>query len=410
MRVPAAVIVVTVAWLATGCGSDAGVKPVATTSCSRILYEGEGKPDVIVVSDLPLRGDMGQHAIRPQVDAIEFVLRERGFRAGEHRVGYQSCNDGIRSGGYDTVLCRRNAHAYVAAKDVLGVIGPWNSDCALEQIPIISRKGAGPLAMISPANTYAVLTRRAALYPDGVRSYVRVVAHEQAEGIAAAHWAKRLGARRIVVLRQTKPDVSSYARGLVDPFTKAAGGLGLDVRQFLWPDQRSYKRLAATVAAAHPDAVFLAGLPEGNGKALIQDLRAALGSKTPMIAPEDFAAPPIARALGRAGEGMYATQPGIPADRLPPSGRRFVRTFGRTAPEAAQATEVLLDAIARSDGTRMSVVRELFASKVRNGILGTFSFDRFGDIVPAPVAIYRIHNRRVVTAGVERAPLEALDR
>jgi ABC-type branched-subunit amino acid transport system substrate-binding protein len=72
------------------------------------------------------------------------------------------------------------------------------------------------------------------------------------------------------------------------------------------------------------------------------------------------------------------------------------------APEAAQAAEVLLDAIARSDGTRASVVREVYATKVRNGILGSFSFDRFGDVVPAPVTIYRIREGRLVTDRVVR--------
>jgi branched-chain amino acid transport system substrate-binding protein len=409
-----------VAWLATGCGSDAGVEPVATTSCTRMLYEGDGKPDVVIVSDFPLRGT--HQSSKQMVDAIEFVLRQRGFRAGEHRVGYQSCNDTVGDEPYDTLLCRRNAHAYMAAKDVLGIIGPWNSGCAIEQIPIVSMKEPEPLAMISPSNTFAGLTRRipgersgAALYPDGVRSYVRVVTHDQAQGIAVAHFAKRLGVRRMVVLSQTLED--SYVRGLTVPFVRAAGRLGLNVRRLRWPDHQSYRRLAATVAAARPDAVFLAGLPQGNGKTLIQDLRAALGPKIPLIAPDSFAAPDIARALGRAGEGMYVTYPGMPLEKLPPGGQRFVRAFGRSeselnllyAPEAAQATEVLLDAIGRSDGTRMSVVRELFATKVRGGVLGTFSFDRFGDIVPSPVAIYRFRNGQVLTAGVVRVPLDAID-
>ena len=209
VKVPAAVLVIMVAWLATGCGSDASVEPVATTSCTRMLYEGDGKPDVVIVSDFPLRGT--HQSSRPMVDAIEFVLRQRGFRAGEHRVGFQSCNDTVGDEPYDTLLCRRNAHAYMAAKDVLGVIGPWNSGCAFEQIPIVSRKDPEPLAMISPSNTYAGLTRGipgersgAAFYPDGVRSYVRVVTHDLAQGIAVAHLARRLGVRRMVVLHQSR--------------------------------------------------------------------------------------------------------------------------------------------------------------------------------------------------------------
>jgi ABC-type branched-subunit amino acid transport system substrate-binding protein len=58
--------------------------------------------------------------------------------------------------------------------------------------------------------------------------------------------------------------------------------------------------------------------------------------------------------------------------------------------EAGQATEILLQAIARSDGSRASVLKELRASKVRNGLLGTFGFDANGDITTAPIPIVRI--------------------
>jgi ABC-type branched-subunit amino acid transport system substrate-binding protein len=102
---------------------------------------------------------------------------------------------------------------------------------------------------------------------------------------------------------------------------------------------------------------------------------------------------------------------------MPPGGKRFARDFGRApvvepgqlgAYEAAQAAEVLLDAIARSDATRDSVVEELFATKVEDGILGSFSFDRYGDIVPAPVGIYRIEDGELVAHDVVRAPLDAI--
>jgi ABC-type branched-subunit amino acid transport system substrate-binding protein len=46
---------------------------------------------------------------------------------------------------------------------------------------------------------------------------------------------------------------------------------------------------------------------------------------------------------------------------------------------AAEAAEVMLDAIARSDGTRASVTRELMTTRVQNGFLGSFRFDRNGD-------------------------------
>jgi branched-chain amino acid transport system substrate-binding protein len=421
VKVAAAALLLLGTALLAACGGTAhDARPVAASSCTRLLYEGEGHPNLVVVSDFPLRG-IGAVTTRSMVEAVEFVLRRHGFRAGKHRIGFQSCNDTVGDEPYDAPLCRRNARAYVAAEDVVAIIGPWNSGCAFEQIPIVSRRAAGPLAMISPTNTFIGLTRTvageksgAALYRDGVRSYFRLVTHDYAQGIAAALLAARLNARRVVAIHQKLSD--SYVRGLTESFVKAAPGLGLQTIQFEWALRSSYEGLAREVAAARPDVVYIAGLTQENAKTLVEDLRAQLGGRIPFIAPDSFAGTDIARGLGKAGEGMYVTVPGIPPPELSAVGKKFLRAFGHSeieanqigVPEAAQATEVLLAAIARSDGSRASVVEELFATKVDNGILGSFAFDSFGDIVPAPVGIYRLRNGDVVADDVIRAPLDAV--
>jgi ABC-type branched-subunit amino acid transport system substrate-binding protein len=80
-------------------------------------------------------------------------------------------------------------------------------------------------------------------------------------------------------------------------------------------------------------------------------------------------------------------------------GRRFAQTFGATlagealepsAIYAAQAMEVVLDAIRRSDGTRASVLQALFETRIPNGLIGTVSFDHNGDIETSPVTILRV--------------------
>lgn len=413
VKTTAAVLVVLLAALAAACaGGDDGAEPVASRQCAPLLYEGEGEPDVIVVSDLPRRG-IGAETTELMVDAIEFVLRKREFGAGELRVGYQSCNDTVGDEPFDPSLCRRNAEAYVDNEDVVGIVGPWNSACALEQIPIVSTRAAGPLAMISPSTTYEGLTRPPAsesLYPDGVRSYTRVVALSGAQGAASAQLAKNLGARRAVVLHEDLRD--DYVRTLAEEFDATARTLGLETSRIPWPVRKSYSSLAASVAAAQPDVVYLAGLTQSNAKKLVEDLRAALPRSVELLAPDGFAYSYVAQQLGDAGEGMLVTTTSVPSDLLPPAGEQFVREFGHDvgepgflgAPEAAQATEVLLDAIARSDGTRASVVEELFASKVEDGILGSFAFDRFGDIDPAPIGVYRFEGGEVVAHDVVRSP------
>ena len=414
LRCVAAVVAVCVACLAGACaGGDDGAEAVAISSCGGLVYEGEGEPDVIVVADNPRRHRFHSPATEEVVDAIEHVLRQRDFRAGEFRVGFQSCDDTV-GGNLDAGQCKRNAQAYVETSDVIGVIGPYNSGCAELQIPIVSRTAAGPLAMISPSNTDEGLTRgphALALYPDGVRSYARVVTHDQAQGVAAAHLARRSGAARAAVVAGRGLD-DRYVAQLTRSFGATARALGIESKTYDWLFQESYAELAASIAAGRPDVVYLVGLPEQNAKTLIEDLRAELG-QVPIITPDSFAAEDIALELGPIGDGLLTTVPGIPHSALPPAGKRFLREFGPTtfapgaqgAPEAAQATEVLLDAIARSDGMRASVVEEVFATKVENGILGSFTFDELGDIDPAPVGVYRYQDGRIVVDSVVRTPL-----
>jgi ABC-type branched-subunit amino acid transport system substrate-binding protein len=100
---------------------------------------------------------------------------------------------------------------------------------------------------------------------------------------------------------------------------------------------------------------------------------------------------------GSASRGWYvATSEVLPdALHLTPEGKRFTSEFGTAADasyalNAAQATEAVLHAIARSDGTRASVLRELRVTNVKDGILGAFRFDRYGDVTPARIAILRV--------------------
>jgi branched-chain amino acid transport system substrate-binding protein len=409
VKAAAAALVAVLAVLFAACaGEDDAVEPVASRECAPLLYEGDGEPDVVIVADLPRRG-IGARTSELMIGAIEFVLRERGFSAGGRRVGFQACNDTVGEEPFDPGLCSRNARAYVDAEDVVGIVGPWNSGCAIEQIPIVSRRDAGPLAMVSPSNTNPELTLDDSLSPDGVRSYARVVAHNAPQGAAAAYLARDLGARRAAVLHAGLDD---YIGTLVLPFEAAARDLGLATRRFPWRFQRSFAGLAASVAATRPDVVYLAGLTQDNAKRLVEDLRAALPGDVELIAPDSFASGAVARELGPAGEDMFVTNTSFPHELLPPAGKRFIREFGRSAdepvflgaPEAAQAAQVLLEAIARSDGTRASVVEELFATQVVDGILGSFTFDRHGDIDPAPIGVYRLQGGDIVAYDVVRAP------
>ena len=110
--------------------------------------------------------------------------------------------------------------------------------------------------------------------------------------------------------------------------------------------------------------------------------------------------PAVLEDAGRAARDLYVGWTGLLPDALDltPAGERFTRDLGETAHgqyalQAAQATEVVLRAIARFDGTRASVLKELRATNVKDGLLGSFRFDRYGDMTPAKVTIPRVTGR-----------------
>jgi hypothetical protein len=53
----------------------------------------------------------------------------------------------------------------------------------------------------------------------------------------------------------------------------------------------------------------------------------------------------------------------------------------------AQAAQVMLDAIAASDGSRPSVIEQMFQVEVKGGYLGDFSFNENGDPTLASGAV-----------------------
>jgi branched-chain amino acid transport system substrate-binding protein len=391
-----------------------GIEALPSTICGSPVYGGESSPDVLVVSDLPLQGGSRFASVQME-QAIEYVLRQRGFRAGPYGVAYQSCDDSLASTGlFDPDKCAANARAYAANRRVVAVIGTLNSGCAVAAIPVLNEAEGGPLAMISPANSLPGLTRQSLdappnveqeLYPTGTRNYVRVYATDDMQAAGLVTLARdELGAGRIFVVHDGDAYgeiVAAYARVAVE-----RAGLEL-VGSARWdPQADGYDQLVDDVAAVRPEAVIVSGLLDSNGAAVVSALREALGADVPILVPDGFT--PLSLFVEQAGDaakGVYVSTIGLPdlelaalSNALPAEGVRFVRGFAATQPGgvdlfavyAAQAAEVLLDAIARSDGSRGSVIRELFATRVEGGILGSFTFDANGDTSLNPVSIYRV--------------------
>src|ERR687885_400120 len=419
-----AIVTAVLALLAAGCGGGGGgsssggnVTALPSSSCSDIYYEGSGKPDFIIASDLPLQGS-GRTQTVQMTQAIKFVLKQANFKAGKYKIGYQSCDDSTaQAGKWESGKCSTNANNYAQNKSVIGVIGTFNSGCAEIEIPVLNRAPDGPVAMISPANTYVGLTHKGPgttagepdkYYPSGKRNYIRIVAADDFQGAADALLAQQLGLKKVYILN----DKEAYGLGVATDFRNSLQNLGVGVAGFqAWNGKASsYTGLATKIKATGADGVFLGGLICENGGKLVKDLRSVLGNDVTLIAPDGFT--PISAVVegaGPAAEGMYVSVAGQPNENLGATGKKFVKDFGATQSSgnvdpyssyAAQSAQVMLDAIEKSDGTRAAVTDNLFKTDVKDGILGSFKINENGDTNANPVTIYQIKGGKQTTYKV----------
>jgi DNA-binding beta-propeller fold protein YncE/ABC-type branched-subunit amino acid transport system substrate-binding protein len=410
----------------TSTAEAGGLRPGALPASVCGEVESGGKtPDLLIASDFPLQGGGLSNVSRSMADAIRFVLRRHGYRAGEYVVGYQSCDDSTaQSVGSDYFKCASNAKAYSRATQLVGLIGPYMSYCAEVQLPILNGAANGSVPVVSSSNTNPGLTRAApgappgqpeSLYPTGARNYLRVVPGDDLAGAANAVFAKQLGLRKVYVVRD---EYVGYASG----FTRAARRIGLTIAgSAVWAPQggnakqrrrqaRINAAVARRVARSAADGVFLGGLGYNGGYAFLRALRSEVGREFPVIVTDGFfPVPQILKDVGPAALNTYVTFPGL--GTLSPSGRKLWHEFtasepdgtvpnGTYAPQTLQAAELMLAAIARSDGTRGSVLRELRGLRDKDTVLGPSGFDANGDVTPEHVTVFRITGRTPRSANL----------
>jgi branched-chain amino acid transport system substrate-binding protein len=396
-------------------------QPLPPSFCSKVVSGGDPAPDYVIASDLGL-----QNGAEPavMVAAIKFVLAQHGFKAGRYSVGYQSCDDSTPQNPQgDLAKCASNAKAYAANPNLVGVIGAWSSRCTAVELPIVERSSSGPLVLVSPNNTSPGLTHASggsaqgeprSYYPSGARNFARLEVPDDFQGIAAALLVKQLRLRTVFVL----DDSEGYGLDVAGGFDAAARNLGVSIAgSASWDGATSdFRSVVSRVARAHPAGVLLAGIGCPTCGSLIKQLRAAL-PKTAIVVPDAFSpVPALLKLAGSAAEGMYLLQPGLAPSKYGALGQKLERKFGTTrtgsggAPAAAQAAEIVLAAIARSNGTRSSVTSHVLADRVNGGILGTFRFDGNGDMSPGPVTIFRVKNGHQTINRVVRVSSKLLRR
>ncbi|MET3806765.1 branched-chain amino acid transport system substrate-binding protein [Nakamurella sp. UYEF19] len=334
---------------------------------------------LVVATDLPLQGSSAAQSDSTN-KLIQLYLDSIGNRVGTHQILLRAYdNSTAAKGAWDEKVCAANAAAHVANTAEVAVVGTFNSGCAKIEVPILNADPSGPMLMVSHANTNPGLTKKwesgepDKYYPTGKRNYARVLATDDDQGNAAARVAaKKLHVTKCYVLN----DQQTYGAGVAAAFTAAAGVEGISiVGQATWKARSgSYTTLFEKIKATGADCVYLGGIFDNNGGQLIKDKVAVLGdnSKVKLIAPDGFTGYTDMLALSQS-EGMYLTFCGLVSSELADRGSvaanllNAYKTKYGTEPSGSYplygvaAMQVVLAAIAASDGTRAGVTEAMFS-------------------------------------------------
>lgn len=399
--------------VAAGCGGDDGgsaaeVTALPSSSCQGIEYEGDGDPDYLIATDFPMQGS-SRTQTEQIVAAARFELESRGWKAGDYNVALQVCDDATaQAGKWDSGKCSQNGNAYAANDSVVGVVGTFNSGCAAIIIPLLNEAPDGGIAMISPANTYPCLTVNLPggcdstepdkYYPAGTRNYARVAPADDYQGAFVAEFMQKQGVKSVYILN----DKEAYGLGVANTTRAAAEHLNINIAGFeAWdPKASSYEALFNKIKGTDADAVFLGGLIDENGAQVIKDKVAVLGPNdgdVKLFAPDGFTTQATIDEAGAASAGMFMSVAGVPIDAFTGAAAEYIQQL-QEGPLAgkpidpyaiygAQSARVLLDAIGNSDGSRTSIIEEMFATEVENDLLGTFGFNENGDPTNASGAV-----------------------
>jgi len=340
---------------------------------------GGGGKTVVISTDLPMQG-ASKDASEATINAIKLYLEQVHYKAGPYTIVLKTYDDSTAAAGkWDDATCAANAQAHVANKDEVAVMGTYNSGCAKIEVPVLEQAPGGGMLMVSHANTNPGLTKSwdpgepGKYYPNGTRNYARVITTDDYQGSAAAQFAAQdLKVKKCFIIN----DNETYGQGVGKAFQTEATKQGITVLgNEAWDaKQPNYKAFFQSIKAMNPDCLYVAGIYDNNGGQLIKDKVAVLGDNTAvkLIGPDGFTGYPDLDKLAQ-GQGMYLSFAGLSTTQLRAAGGAgaklldaYKAKYGTDPPTdyalyGVAAVQVILKAIAQSDGTRKGVLDQVFS-------------------------------------------------
>ncbi len=378
MRARALAIGLAAALAIAGCGKDDDAPP------------SPGSSQLTIYSSLPLQGPTRVQSLS-LVNAEKLALSQSGGRIGPFTVKYVSLDDSRgASGRWDPGAVMSNARRAVEDRTAVAYLGEADSGASAIAVPVLNSAG---VLTVSPASTYSGLTTTEAAdkgepekyYPSGTRTFARVVPPDYRQARVQVRLLQDAGCTQVFVVA----DRDVYGRGISYAVESALEGTGIKVAGeiSLLNGQEKFDDVTERITKSGAACIFAGvSLTVNTGPLLTALHQAAPSAK--IFAPDALDDGTFTKALSASvRRQLTITSLALMPSRRTRSFDRAYRERYRSAPEpyaiyGYEAMRAVLRAL-QSAGNRANqravVIREFFALRDRNSVLGRYSIAATGD-------------------------------
>lgn len=269
--------------------------------------------------------------------------------------------------------------------NVSGVIGHLNSGTTIPAAKIYSDNG---IPQISPSATAVTYTHQ------GFKTAFRVMANDAQQGSALGEYAaKNLGAKKIAVI----DDRTAYGQGLADEFIKAATAAGAQIVAHEYTSDKSvdFTAVLTAVKAKQPDLIFFGGM-DAQGAPMVRQIK-ALALNVKYMMGDGGRTPEFIKLAEDAAQGVYASLPGVPLDKMP-GGKDFSQRYEAKfkqpiqlyAPYCYDAVNLMIAAMQKAGSVEPAKYLPALANISQDGITAKIQFDANGDLKGGSVTLYQV--------------------
>jgi branched-chain amino acid transport system substrate-binding protein len=385
---------------ACGSGSSSGGSSSGKVSGSNLT----------IYSSLPLQGTSRGQSLAV-INGEKLALKNVGGKVGKYTIKYVSLDDSTAQnpGSADDGQTQQNARKAVRDKTTIFYLGEFNSGGTKVSLPILNQGG---IPQISPSNTYVGLTTNEPGSEPGEpqkyypaiskygRTYARTVPRDVIQGAALATVMKEDGCKTVDIWN----DKTTYGAGIAKNVEKSVKEQGMQAGNKQGTD-RNTPNYRSQAQNAKGDCFFWGGVTGENGVQVYKDV-AASNTTAKLYGPdgvaeEAFTNPSKKGIPASVGKRVKFTVATLGVKDLPEAGpvlEKYKSTYNTKSVDpygiyGYETMALALDALKRAGSKandRGAVVKQLFNTKNRKSVIGTYSIDKNGDTTLTDYGLYTI--------------------